>query len=162
MPIRIRARETPLVVRPLYAVAVAATLLLTACASSSQLIGSARPPTSPDQVRLYLEPPAGEYDRIAILDASSKRSFSFSTQAKADVVISRLKQQAAKLGANGIVLQGISDESSGSFATSVGTGYEGGRGTVDLGFGVSALMLQRYGRAVAIYLAPSRQTDLGP
>jgi hypothetical protein len=128
---------------------------MTACAASNQLAGGARPPTSPDQVHLYLEPPAHEYDQIAVLSASSKRSFSFSAQRKADVVIRRLKEQAAKLGANGIVLQGISDESSGSIGTSVGTQYEGARGTVDLGLGVSSLMLQRYGRAIAIYLAPS-------
>lgn len=133
---------------------VAMIFCMTACASPAQLIGPARPPISPDQVHLYLEPPAHEYDEIAVLNASSKRSFSFSAQAKADVVIKRLKEQAAQLGANGIVLQGISDESNGSIGTSVGTQYEGGRGTIDLGFGISALMLQRYGRAVAIYLMP--------
>jgi hypothetical protein len=127
---------------------------MAACASPNQPISPARPPTSPDQVHLYLEPPAQSYDQIAVLNASSKRSFSFSAQAKADVVIRRLKEQAAKLGANAIVLQGISDESNGSIGTSVGTEYEGGRGTIDLGFGVSSLMLQRYGRAIAIYLAP--------
>jgi hypothetical protein len=141
-------------VRRLRAASLAGSLCMTACASSIQLIGPARPPTSPDQVHLYLEPPARDYDRIALLDTSSKRSFSFSAQGKADVVIKRQKEEAARLGANGIVLQGISDDSSGSFGTSVGTQYEGARGTLDLGFGVSALLLQRYGRAIAIYLAP--------
>lgn len=134
--------------------ALAMIFCIAACASSNQLIVPSRPPTSPDQVHLYLEPPARSYDQIAVLDASSERSFAFSAQAKADVVIRRLKEQAAKLGANGIVLQGISDESNGFIGTSVGTQHEGGRGTIDLGFGVSALMLRRYGRAIAVYLAP--------
>jgi hypothetical protein len=133
---------------------IAMILCMAACASPTQLIGQARPPTSPDQVQLYLEPPARAYDRIAVLSASSKRSFAWSAQGKAEVVIRRLKQQAAALGANGIVLQGITDESNGSIGTNVGTQYEGGRGTIDLGFGISALTLRRYGSAIAIYLAP--------
>lgn len=139
---------------------IAATLCAAACTSSSELIGAARPPTSADQVRLYLEPPRQPYDQIAIVNASSKRSLAFSASGKADVVISRLKEEAAKLGANGIVLQDLTDNSSGSVGTSVGTQYEGARGTADLGLGISAVILQRYGRAIAIFSAD--QTDLGP
>jgi hypothetical protein len=135
---------------------IAAILALTACATSHELIGAARSPISPDQVQLFLERPAQKFEQIAVLNASSKRSFSFTAQGKADAVIRRLKDEAAKLGANGILLQEITDESSGSVDTGVGGNYEGPRGTIDLGFGVSALMLQRYGRAIAIYLEPER------
>jgi hypothetical protein len=141
---------------------VALTLVLAACVSSHELIGNARAPISPDRVQLYLEAPAQPYERIAVLTASSKRSFSFSSQGKADAVVRRLKEEAAKLGANGVLLQSISDESGASIGTAVGTGYEGPRGTIDLGFGASTLMLQRYGRGIAIYLdsdgAASRRT----
>lgn len=133
---------------------IAMILCLSACATSHELIGKTRAPISPDQVQLFLEQPAHEFQQIAVLNASSRRSFSFTAQGKADVVIRRLKDEAAKLGANGILLQEISDESNTSLDTGVGGRYEGPRGTIDLGFGVSTLMLQRYGRAIAIYLEP--------
>jgi hypothetical protein len=138
----------------LRAACVALILGMAACASSHQLIGSTRPPISPDQVQLYLEAPAQPYAQIAVLNASSKRSFAFTSLGKGDVVVRRLKEEAAKLGANGVLLQGITDESNGSIGTDVGTNYEGARGTIDVGVGASSLMLQRYGRGIAIYVAP--------
>ncbi len=134
---------------------IAATLGVAACVSSRQLIGDARPPLPPERVQLYLEAPARPYERIAVLTASSKWSFSFSSQGKGDAVIRRLKQEAAKLGANGVLLQGISDEPGASVGTALGTGYEGPRGTVDLAFGASTLMLQRYGRGIAVWIPPA-------
>jgi hypothetical protein len=51
-----------------------------------------------------------------------------------------------------VLLEGISDEPGAAIGTDVGHSYEGPRGTIDLGVGVSTLTLQRYGRAIAIYL----------
>ncbi|HMK86793.1 MAG TPA: hypothetical protein VK437_12620 [Steroidobacteraceae bacterium] len=128
---------------------------LVACATTSQeLIGEPRAPLSPDKVQLFLEQPARKFEQIALINASSKHSFALTAQGKAEVVIRRLKQAAAKLGANGVLLQGISDESSGSADTTVGTEYEGPRGIIDLSLGASALMLERRGRAIAIYVQP--------
>jgi hypothetical protein len=56
-------------------------LLLGGCASSHVMIGEARPPISPDQVKLYLHPPE-KYEEIAIIDASSRRSIAFTDQQK--------------------------------------------------------------------------------
>jgi hypothetical protein len=136
---------------------VAVLLSMSACLASRdlkshELIGGTRPPTSPDSVQLYLEPPSLRYEQIAVLHASSRRSWSFTSQTKADVVVKRLKEEAASLGANGVLLQQIADGSGVSVGTDVGTNYLGPRGTVDLGIGVSALAYQRYGRAIAIYL----------
>lgn len=133
---------------------VAALLALAGCGSSRELIGAPRAPILPDQVQLFLERPARDFDQIAILSTSSRGSFSFSAQGKADVVIRRLKDAAAKLGANGILLQEITDEADGSMGTGIGTEHQNGRGTIDLGVSASALMLQRHGRAIAIYLPP--------
>ena len=60
-------------------------LLLAGCASSYELIGTARPPIAPGQVQLYLEPPKREYQQIAIIRTSSKHSLSFTSQGKAEV-----------------------------------------------------------------------------
>jgi hypothetical protein len=127
---------------------------LAGCATSShRLIGAPRPAISPDQVALYLETPPRPYREIAMLDASSTRSWSFGYEGKAEVVIRRLKEEAAKVGANGVLLKEIADESGPAVGTDLGTHYEGPRGTVDLG--VSAGLLgSRHGSAIAIYLEP--------
>jgi hypothetical protein len=127
-------------------------LLLAGCASSYELIGTARPPIAPGQVQLYLEPPKREYQQIAIIKTSSKHSFSFTSEGKAEVVVKRLKAQAAKLGANGVLLKQITDEPEGTAVAGVGSSYEGPRGTIDLGVSASALLMKRYGHAIAIYL----------
>jgi hypothetical protein len=132
--------------------AVAPWACLAACVSSHQLIGTAREPVSADRVRLYTETPHRPYERIAEVSASSKRSWSFTSEGKAEVVVRRLKEEAGKLGANGVLLEGISDEPGAAIGAAAGSGYEGPRGTIDVGVGASTLMLQRYGRGVAIYL----------
>jgi hypothetical protein len=105
-------------------------------------------------VELYLETPSRPYREIAMLDASSKRSWSFGYEGKAEVVIRRLKEEAAKLGANGVLLKGITDEQGPAVGTDMGTHYEGSRGTVDLGLGAGTLLVSRRGSAIAIYLEP--------
>ncbi len=132
--------------------AMAPWFCLAACVSSHQLIGTAREPIPADRVQLYTEVPSRPYERIAAVSASSKRSWSFTFEGKAEVVVRRLKEEAGKLGANGVLLEGISDESGAAIGAQVGTGYEGPRGTIDVGVGASTLMLQRYGRGIAIYV----------
>ena len=121
---------------------------------SHELLGGARPALSPDAVQLYLEPPSRHYEQIAVLHSSSRRSWSFTAQSKADVVVRRLKEEAASLGANGVLLQDIADRSGAAIGTGLGADYMGPRGTADLGIGVSAMTFERYGSAIAIYLAP--------
>src|SRR5579872_5082282 len=82
---------------------------LSGCAASHVLVGTPRPPTTPDQVKLYLRPPA-KFEQIALLDASSRGSLTFTSQGKTDKAIERLKKEAAKLGANGILLQGVTTQ----------------------------------------------------
>jgi hypothetical protein len=121
---------------------------------SHELVGGARAPISPDLVQLYLEPPSRRYEQIAVLHSSSRDSWSFTSQSKADVVIRRLKEEAASLGANGVLLDEITDRPGATVGTSLGTNYIGPRGTADFGVGVAVPTLQRYGSGIAIYLAP--------
>jgi hypothetical protein len=141
------------------AVAITAALTVTGCLGSRdlkshELLGGARPAISPDAVQVYLEPPARRYERIAVLHSSSRRSWSFTSQSKADVVVRRLKEEAASLGANGILLDEITDRPGATVDTVVGANYMGARGTADLGIGVSTLTLERYGSGLAIYVPP--------
>jgi hypothetical protein len=85
---------------------------------------------------------------IARLDTSSQGSFSFGAQAKTDAVIKRLRAEAAKLGANGVILAGIGDQASGSIGTGAGGGgYSGGGG-----IGISAGLSRKVGGGLAIYV----------
>jgi hypothetical protein len=142
-------------------VGIAATALSAAACITSQhvLVGKVRAPVLADHVRLYLEPPADPYVNIAIVVASSKYSFAITGEGKAEAVVRRLKAEAAKLGANGILLQDIADEPVGSIGTGVGTEFLGARGTVDLGFGAAGLLSEKFGRGVAIYLGPDPTPD---
>ena len=106
-------------------------------------------------MQLYLEAPPTPYDQIAVLETSSKHSLSFTLQAKDDLVIRRLKQEAAKLGANGVLLREISDEPALSVGARAGTEVWSAHGTMDLGVGASGLWSQRFGRGIAIYLDPA-------
>jgi hypothetical protein len=129
-----------------------AALALTACATSHVMIGQARPPISPEDVQVYTRPPTVPYDEIAKLQTSSGGSFSFTAQSKTDAVIKRLKTEAAKLGANGVLLEGMGDRPSGSIGTGGGTESYSGRSAVGGGVGINLGMSQKVGGGVAIYV----------
>jgi len=90
-----------------------APVLVVACAligctltrGSSVLVGTARPPIDPSRVKLYLDVPK-KYEKVAILSADSRNDFA-SQQNLTNAAIERLKKEAAKVGANGILLNGI-------------------------------------------------------
>jgi len=84
---------------------------LFSCATGSAIItGQARPAIDPSEVKIYLEPPK-QYETIGIVEASS--DVELSTQAAQDRVIDELKKQAAKIGANGVLLINAGNRSSG-------------------------------------------------
>jgi hypothetical protein len=135
--------------------ALAITMSLTACVTSHVIVGKVRPPISPDEVRLYLHPPAAGYEEIALLESSSKHSFSFTAQGKTDAVIERMKKDAAKLGANGILLQGVGDKATGSVGTGVGSATGAGNTVVGIGFNTSGTVFVKSGNGLAIYVPPT-------
>jgi|SRR5580658_8007722 hypothetical protein len=142
MPIRQAVRSLTMV--------LATLSVLVACASSHVLVGTPRAPIPADQVKIYLNPPA-QYEQIALLNTSSRGSFALTAQGKTDKVIARLKDEAARLGANGILLQGVGDRQSGS----VGTGFGAASGHVGIGVGTSVGTYQKTGNGVAIYVPPN-------
>ena len=77
-------------------------IVLFGCATGSTIItGEVRQPLDPNEVRIYLEPPS-QFETIGIVEASS--DVEFSRQSAQDRVIIELKNRAAKIGANGILL----------------------------------------------------------
>jgi hypothetical protein len=129
-------------------------LWVAGCANSSHvLVGTARPPISPTEVRVYPRPPA-RFEEIALLDASSKSAFEPGSQRATDKVIERLKAQAAQLGANGIILDGFSDREAGSLGTGIGSDSYSRHSEVGVGIGGSLGIYKKTGKARAIYVPP--------
>jgi hypothetical protein len=127
---------------------------LAGCATSHIMLGQARAPISPDSVRIYTSPPNVHYEEIARLDTSSQGSFSFTAQSKTDAVLKRLRKEAASLGANGVLLEGLGDRSSGSVGAGGGSESYSGYGGTSGGIGLNIGMTQKVGGGVAIYVPP--------
>ncbi|MBO9880757.1 hypothetical protein [Xanthomonas sp. D-109] len=137
-------------IRPLLPLAL--LLSLAGCASSSKvMVGAARPPIDPALVQIYSAPPPGAVD-IAQLEASSAAGFG--TQGQTDAAVDRLKRDAAKLGANGVVLMGVGSQRSGG-GLSVGAGSYGGH--VGGGLGIGIPTTQKRAAGMAIWVPPGAQ-----
>jgi uncharacterized protein YbjQ (UPF0145 family) len=131
-----------------------AALALAACASDTLVMtGAARPPISPADVRVYSQPPE-VFQEIAILDASKSSAFTTGGQKTVDKVVQGLKEQAAKLGANGIILEGFSDRQTGSVGSGVGGDSVSRNSAVGVGVGGSLGIYKKTGHGRAIYVPP--------
>jgi hypothetical protein len=77
-------------------------LYLIGCATGSVVLtGTARPSTAPKSVKLYIREPK-KYDVIGLVEASSDSGLT--DQGSQDYAVAELKRQAAKVGANGVLL----------------------------------------------------------
>ena len=129
-------------------------VMLAACAPSSHiLVGTARPAISPDQVRIYSHAPPA-FEEVAILSASSNSVFGPGGQRAMDKVIERLKAQAAQLGANGIILEGLTDRETGAIGTGVGSESYSRDSSVGVGVAGSLGIFKKTGKGRAIYVPP--------
>jgi uncharacterized protein YbjQ (UPF0145 family) len=75
-------------------------------------------------------------------------------QSRMNKVMKRLKGEAASVGANGILLQGINSEYTGSVGMATATAHAVGNSAYGTGFGYSAAQRSEVGKAVAIYVMP--------
>lgn len=130
--------------------------VLAGCSSTSQLVtGTPRAPIDPSQVRVYYTAPPGGFEEIAQLETSSG-SFTYGEQNKLDNVINNLRMEAAKLGANGVLLVGTENSMGGS-SIGVGAGggsyggYHGGSFSSG-GIGVNISPTKKFAHGVAIYV----------
>jgi hypothetical protein len=135
-------------------IAALASMLLGSCATSSHvLVGTPRPPISPDLVKVYTQPP-DKYEQIATINASSSGSMALTSQQNMDKAIERMKAEAAKLGANAILLQGVQDQQSGAIGTGVGSSSYSSNSSVGAGVGGSFGIYNKAATGLAIYVAP--------
>ncbi len=88
-----------------------AVLASGACASGSAIVtGNTRTPVAPQEVKLYLEPPA-TFEIIGLVNATSDAGWT--DQGSLDYAVKELKKQAAKLGANGVLLVSTGETTTG-------------------------------------------------
>jgi hypothetical protein len=130
-------------------------MILIGCASSSPvLLGTPHPAIGAEQVKIYSTAPP-KFDEIAILDASSKSVFGTGGQKTTDKVIERLKVQAAKLGANGLILEGFEESETASIGTGVGSESYSRNSTVGVGASGSFGVFKKTGKGRAIFVSPN-------
>jgi hypothetical protein len=136
------------------ALLAAALTWLTACSTSSHvLVGSARPAISPESVRVYYTPPP-KYEEIATVNATSQGSLALTSQQNMDKAMQRLKQEAARLGANGVLLQTVHDTQSSSIGAGGGGTSYGPNSATGVGVGGSFALTSKVVQGLAIYVPP--------
>ncbi len=90
---------------------IISVFMLISCASGTAIVtGTTRTAINPENVKLYLEPPPA-YEVIALVKASSDAGWT--AQGSQDYAVQELKNQAAKLGANGVLLGSTGTKTSG-------------------------------------------------
>lgn len=120
------------------------TIGCTLTRGASVVIGVVRNPIDPETVKLYTSPPK-KFEKIAHVSADSRNDFA-SQQNLTDNAILRLKKEAAKVGANGILFEGISNYQVGT------TGVAGGNLAVPIVFGASNTRTGKETKGIAIYV----------
>jgi hypothetical protein len=129
--------------------------MLAGCAASSVLVtGSVRTAIGPEGVRIYTSAPPA-FEEIAVLTASRKTVSSASGEKAIDKVIDEMRTEAAKLGANGLLLEDFSDAQSLTVGTGVGSDAYTHNGSISLGVGGAIGIIKKTGRGRAIFIAPA-------
>ena len=128
-------------------IVVATISVLMGCATSHVLVGIPRPAIKSDQVKVYTTAPE-KYEEIAIVEASSKGSWAITDQGKMNKAIERLKEEAAKLGANGIIINRTGTEAGGGVSTGTATSVGGST----FGTGVIAPVSHKAASGLAIFV----------
>ena len=94
--------------------------------SNAILTGDSRPAISPDEVRLYRTAP-DSFEEIAIVSASAGHDFKKGSTLMNEA-IQRLKEEAAKVGANGVILTQIDERDAPRVTTTYGSATATGTG----------------------------------
>ncbi|WP_417472166.1 hypothetical protein [Luteimonas mephitis] len=137
-------------------------LALSACASSALVTGTPRAPIDPSQVRVYFQAPPGGFEEIALLESNSG-AFTYGEQNKMNSVVAKLRKEAAKLGANGVLFRGTADGyGGGGMSVGAGGGRVGGSSFSGGGVGINISPRQKYARGIAIYVASPAAVDETP
>lgn len=132
-----------------YIAVLLATLSIAGCTltrGSSVLVGTKRPAVSPATVKLYLQPPK-RFEQVAIISADARNDFA-SHQNLTDNAVARLKEEAASVGANGVLIQGVENFQVGASGIATATNSP----PYSVVAGASNVRLGKESKGIAIYV----------
>ena len=133
-------------------------VVLTACASGSHVLtGTPRDAIEPSQVKVYSQAPSQAYDTIASVQASSSQGVS--QQGRMDSAVEELKIEAAKLGANGVIISHYPNNS-GGVSTQISTGIFGGSRGISTGVGTGFTINPATVKGTAIYVRDGSHSSI--
>ncbi len=115
--------------------------------------GAARTPIAATEVRVYTQAPAS-FEEIAVLSASRRSISSAGGERAIQKMIASMKSQAARLGANGLLLEDFSDERDLALGTSVGSDSYTHNGSISVGAGGSLGVVKKTAKGRAIFVSP--------
>jgi hypothetical protein len=128
--------------------------LQAACAPSWHVLtGAPRPAISPLQVKIYSDAPPS-FEEIAVLGASRHSIFGTGGEHVTDKVVQRLKAEASKVGANGIIIEGFDQTQSLSMGSGAGSDSYSAHGSISLSVGAWFTVVKTTGKGRAIYVPP--------
>jgi len=130
---------------------LAAACLIWGCATRPIIVGQVRPPITLEAVHVYQVPPR-LFGRIAIINSSAGTTWLFPDRPSMELGISRLREQAAALGANGILLERVYDVSAGGLAIGVGGFGSSGHSFYGGAGNVGGPLINHRVQAAAIYV----------
>jgi hypothetical protein len=110
-------------------------------------------------VRVYTQAPQS-FEEIAVLGASRKSVTTAGGERAIEKMIETMRSQAAELGANGVLLENLSDSDPLSLGTGVGTQTYTHNASIDLGVGGFLGVVKKTVRARAIFVAA--HSDMQP
>jgi hypothetical protein len=124
-----------------------------ACAPTQLLTGTARTPINPADVVIYSAAPP-KFEPIAVIRASSRSLIAAGGAAAIDKVVQRLKEHAARLGANGLIIDDVDDQQSLSLGAGASSDTYTHNGSISLGVGGFFGLFKKTGTGRAIYVPP--------
>jgi hypothetical protein len=130
---------------------LSAAFFLAACGTNVTMIGLARPAISPAAVRIYETPPR-HYEQVAIIKSSAGTKWLFPDRGSLEEAIADLRTEAARLGANGVLLQAVYDRPVGGLSVGVGGFGYGHHNFYGGGGSVGGPLINRRVQAIAIYV----------
>ena len=127
-------------------------VFLTACASGSHVLtGIERSAIDPKFVQVYSQAPKIDFEVVASLEATS--SLGITQQDRVDSALQTIKEEAAELGANGIIISNTPYKTgviSTNVSTGISTGTNGFRSGLGTGFTIHPALI----KGTAIYVNP--------
>jgi hypothetical protein len=124
-----------------------------ACAPTQLLTGTARTPINPADVVIYSAAPP-KFEPVAVIRASSRSLIAAGGAAAIDKVVQRLKEHAARLGANGLIIDDVDDQQSLFLGAGASSDTYTHNGSISLGVGGFFGLFKKTGTGRAIYVPP--------